>query len=95
MTRSDLLLTMVRAATQGDQVLLRRTIEAIAAEERAKNHHQLADRLHEFLNVNDNGVGKRGPDRSGQRFQSLLFETIPQREFSEIILPIAVRTACE
>ena len=35
MARSDLLLNMVKAASGGDQVLLRRTLEALIAEERA------------------------------------------------------------
>jgi hypothetical protein len=45
MARADLLIDLVRAATRGDHVLFRKTVEALAAEERAKQHHVLADRL--------------------------------------------------
>jgi len=39
MPRSDLLLSLVRASKRGDRSLLQKTVEAIAAEERAKRHH--------------------------------------------------------
>lgn len=45
MSRADLLVSLVKAGSEGDQRLLRSTVEAMAAEERAKSHHQLADRL--------------------------------------------------
>ncbi len=49
MPRADLIVNLVRAGTQGDQRTFRSTVEAIAAEERAKRHTQLADRLEENL----------------------------------------------
>lgn len=49
MPRADLIVNLVRAGTQGDQQTFRSTVEAIAAEERAKRHTQLADRLEENL----------------------------------------------
>jgi SpoVK/Ycf46/Vps4 family AAA+-type ATPase len=45
MARADLLLSLVDAANRGDRVMLKRSIEALAAEERAKQHHVLADEL--------------------------------------------------
>ena len=45
MSRADLIVSLVKAGSQGDQQLLRTTVEAMAAEERAKHHHQLADKL--------------------------------------------------
>jgi len=45
MARSDLLVSLVRAAASGDTQAVKSTAEAIAADERAKNHHILADRL--------------------------------------------------
>ena len=45
MARSDLLISLVKATSQGDLVTFRRTLEVIIAEERAKQHHILADRL--------------------------------------------------
>lgn len=49
MSRADLIVSLVRAGAQGDQGLFKSTVEAMAAEERAKQHHQLADRLEENL----------------------------------------------
>ncbi len=45
MARSSLLLDLVRAGARGDQALFRKALEALVAEERAKQHHVLADRL--------------------------------------------------
>lgn len=49
MPRADLLVNLVKAGSQGDQQLFRSTVEALAAEERAKHHHQLATKLEENL----------------------------------------------
>ncbi|WP_084539890.1 AAA family ATPase [Azorhizobium doebereinerae] len=51
MARSDLLVSLVRAAAAGDRDGLRSTTEALAADERAKNHHILADRLQRALSA--------------------------------------------
>ena len=45
MPRADLLLDLARAGTGGDRLLFRKALEAIIADERAKQHHILADRL--------------------------------------------------
>ncbi len=45
MSRNDLILTLVRAGAAGDKALLQSTVEALAADERSKNHTTLADRL--------------------------------------------------
>lgn len=45
MARSDLLISLVKAAASGDRVALRTTVETLAADERAKRHTGLADRL--------------------------------------------------
>ncbi|MCG8404867.1 MAG: hypothetical protein MI923_06685 [Phycisphaerales bacterium] len=51
MARSDLLISLVKAGTAGDQVLFRKTVEAMIAEERAKKHNVLAARLAEQLRL--------------------------------------------
>ena len=45
MTKSDLIVSLVRAGAAGDKSMLRSTVEAMMADERAKSHHILADRL--------------------------------------------------
>ncbi len=44
-------MSLVRAASAGDRDALRSTTEALAADERAKNHHILADRLQRALSA--------------------------------------------
>ena len=51
MARADLLLDLVRAGARGDQPLFRKSLEALVSEERAKQHHVLADRLAAHLNA--------------------------------------------
>ena len=49
MARSDLLIDLVEAEQQGDKQRFRVLVEAIIAEERAKQHHLVADRLSELI----------------------------------------------
>jgi SpoVK/Ycf46/Vps4 family AAA+-type ATPase len=51
MARSDLLVSLVRAAAAGDREAVRSTTEALAADERAKSHHIVADRLQRALSA--------------------------------------------
>ena len=46
MSRADLMVSLVKAGSQGDQKLLCATVEAMAAKEtrQASHHHQLADK---------------------------------------------------
>ena len=95
MSRADLIVNLVKAGSQGDQQLLRSTVEAMAAEERAKQHHQLADRLVENL-----GAAKARP-RSPEVVRSfdgghggLLYEIEPQRALDTMMVGDTVRSAC-
>ncbi len=49
MARSDLLVSLIKAGAAGDRATLKTTTEMLVAEERAKSHHGLADRLHRAL----------------------------------------------
>jgi len=49
MARSDLLVSLVRASAAGDRSSVASTVEAMVAEERARSHHILADRLQKAL----------------------------------------------
>ncbi len=52
MARADLLLDLVRAGARSDQALFKKALEALIVEERAKQHHILADRLAAHLQQN-------------------------------------------
>lgn len=58
MARSDLLVSLVKAGTAGDKRSFRTAAEAIIAEERAKHHDVLADRLTHL--IQSNGAGGNG-----------------------------------
>ena len=49
MPRADLLVHLVKAAREGDDPELRRTVESMIAEERNKQHHLVAERLEKAL----------------------------------------------
>lgn len=51
MARSDLLVSLVRAGASGDREALRSTTEALVADERAKKHYIVADRLQRALSA--------------------------------------------
>jgi len=93
MARADLLINLVRAGSRGDQALFKRTVEALIAEERAKEHNILADRL--SANMQSNGPrAVNGLDILNDRVGNLLFETTPQRKMDDLLLPNLVRNTC-
>ncbi len=93
MARSDLLLSLVRAGRTGDQSLLRRVTEALIAEERAKNHSVLADRLEECLR--HDGLAPPGARAGESALDGLLHEVSPTRRLSEVILTEPVASLCK
>lgn len=95
MARADLLLEIVRAGARGDQVLFRKVLEALVAEERAKHHHVLADRLASHLQQNGSGAHTQpvAPRRNGPPLD-LFFEIEPRRRLDDLVLPDVVVGAC-
>jgi SpoVK/Ycf46/Vps4 family AAA+-type ATPase len=91
MPRADLIVNLVRAGTDGDQRTFRSTVEAIAAEERAKRHTQLADRLEE--NLRRAAPAGKAPEvvRSFDGGHGgLLYEVAPRRGLDSIFLDDAI-----
>lgn len=96
MARSDLLLSLVRAGASGDQAGVRAAAEALIAEERAKHHHVLAERLMEAARVNGNhpnGAGTIGTPRQPHR--DFLLELTPRKQLEDLILSDLNRQACQ
>ena len=95
MARADLLLDLVRAGAKGDHPLFRKSLEALVAEERAKQHHVLADRLAAHLsaggtrNVNTSASVTR---RNGPATESF-HEISPERRLRDLVLPTSVENA--
>jgi SpoVK/Ycf46/Vps4 family AAA+-type ATPase len=98
LARADLLINLVKANSRGDNLLFRRTLEAMIAEERAKQHHVLADRLAEFLN-GSNGSGllgkidNRPASLLDEKLKGLFVELVPRRKLEELVLPDQVLNA--
>ena len=95
MARADLILDLVNAGSSGDQVRFRKSVEALAADERAKHHTVLADRI--LGNLSFNGNGNRKPESisgvpKNANSGELLFERYPSRSLADLILPEGVES---
>jgi SpoVK/Ycf46/Vps4 family AAA+-type ATPase len=104
MARSDLLVSLVRAGTSGDKRGFRTAAEAIIAEERAKRHDVLAERLTKAIQSNGgmhspgNGIGVPNLTLaidSGNRGKDFISEIAPRRSLSDLVLPPDARQGIE
>ena len=92
MARSDLLISLVQAGNSGDKKGFRTVAEAIIAEERAKRHDVLADRLSKAIAPNGNGSGNGlysaaiTPIDSPSRGRDFISEVIPRRRLEDLVL---------
>ncbi|KAA2301460.1 AAA family ATPase, partial [Clostridioides difficile] len=77
MARSDLLINLVTAGSTGDTKLFQRTVEALIAEERGKQHHILAERLEESLKLRP--VTKETTTFINDGIRGLLYEQSPYK----------------
>ena len=89
MARSSLLLDLVRAGARGDQALFRKSLEALVTEERAKQHHVLADRLAAHLNAEGGRAAGAGPPvrRPDGAAADLYHEVATERRLGDLVLP--------
>lgn len=94
MARGDLLVSLVKASAEGDHRQVKATTEAIIADERAKNHHLLADRLTRAM-----ANGAR-PARAGfvgvvrSRWRNYAVELAPRRRLEDLTLEDLTVRAC-
>jgi len=92
MANADLLIGLVKAGTNGDNTAFRRQVESLIAEERAKKHGLLAERLTAVLR---NGSGQptqpRSVDNGGGQF---LLEQTPQRSLETLALAPEAEAVC-
>ncbi|RQH11852.1 AAA family ATPase [Bradyrhizobium sp. RP6] len=100
MARSDLLVALVKAGATGDRQLARTSAEALIADEKAKQHHVLADRLSGALRSNLNGDRSASPTphepvSRGPSTRDLFVDRVPRRTLAELLLPTVTREACE
>lgn len=87
MARADLILNLVRAAVRGDQAQVQKTVEALAADERAKNHGILADRLISQLRQDGNGRPSSVTSAPVRSISGpLVAEITPRRQIEDLVL---------
>jgi len=98
MTRADLLTSLIKCGVSGDKAQFHKVVECIIAEERAKHHNILADKLNKVIQNSkpENKPIARGTisPRSTQGIDQLLYEIAPQKRLEDIILPREVRMIC-
>jgi SpoVK/Ycf46/Vps4 family AAA+-type ATPase len=93
MAKSDLLISLVRAGAAGDKPMLRSTVEALVADERAKSHHAVADRLERALQAvavtpPSLVAYQRSPNAGGR---DTILEVTPRISLSDLVLPLPAR----
>lgn len=94
MARSDLILNLVRAGARGDKAQFQKTVEALAADERAKNHGILADRLLVHLQADSNGRSIPPAATSVRPLSGpLVAEVVPGRRLEDLLLTSEVEQA--
>lgn len=92
MARSDLLLDLVEAERRGDRERFRRLVEAVIAEERANQHHLVADRLSQLITTV--GTGKTRDDHAAA-VRDLIQEIVPERRLEDLELAPVTRRVIE
>ena len=95
MARADLILNLVKASRQGNDVQVRKTVEALAANERAKNHTILADRLLAQLQIEKGRATNSVPVTRASGIP-LVAEPVPSRRLEDMTLvPLVAEIARE
>lgn len=91
MARADLIIKLVESGSSGNMNLFNKTVEAIIAEERSKNHNILADRLTEVLRESDrpkfiNNNSKVNSLTLNKNVPNLFFDTVPKLNLNDLVL---------
>jgi len=92
MARADILVSIIKSAKQGDMVSFQKAAECLIAEERAKKHVILADRLAQIWN---NGYKSLSNPPNHKSSEDLLFEKVPQKRIEDLILDDNISENCQ
>lgn len=91
MARSDLLVNLVRAGAVGDRDALRSTAEALMADERAKKHYIVADRLQRALSavpVTPPALTTSSPQLNPISGREAILEVTARLRLDDLLLPL-------
>ena len=91
MARSDLILSLIKASASGDAAKLEACVDALAAEEKSKNHSIFAKRIQQAYRENLGRNTNQLRPASGQS-NDYLIEKEPQKQLDHIILPEVAKT---
>lgn len=89
MAQADLLVNLVKSASNSDQITLRKTVETLIKEERANGHKILAERLAKalipttikpFINESSRQNGNIG------QYKDFIYEITPKRSLNSLVL---------
>lgn len=97
MARSDLIIDLVKAGVSGDQASVRMTAEAIAADERAKKHIGVADRIARALTTAPSTLANGRTAAPTARLRDGgggIQRREPDRPFSHLFLEKTTKAAC-
>lgn len=96
MARADLILDLVRNSLSDNRYQFKKVVEAMIAEERSKNHSQLADRLQTELDIAlrsmDKSINGRNVANAATApiVNNFLQEVPAHKSFEDLVLPEAV-----
>jgi len=91
MARADLVISLVKAANAGDRALMKKTVEAMAAEERVKHHTVLADQLEAEIRPNMTPLPAEQTQARQVHQNDLVHEIQPQRTLNDLVLSPKIR----
>ena len=94
MARSDLLVSLVRAGATGDREAVRSTAEALAADERAKKHYIVADRIQRALSavpVTPPALTTMSPHLNVDNGREAILEVEARLSLDDLLLPLPAR----
>jgi SpoVK/Ycf46/Vps4 family AAA+-type ATPase len=93
MAQADLLVNLLKTATNGDQLAFRKAAESLIQEEKQKGHRLLADRLVKALQPNSTRPLRPHATNphNGSANKELFYELIPERNLSSLVLPEKTR----
>lgn len=94
MASADLLIGLVKAGASGDAALFRRHVEALIADERAKKHGILADRLVAILQDTPTNTPQTRLTPSGNGIHSFLLEQVSERPLDTLVLAPETEALC-
>lgn len=94
MAQADLLVDLLKSASNGDLAAFRKTAEALVQEEKSKGHRILADRLAKSLQPSAPGSGRTSllkPNGNAGKHQDTIYEITPERALDSLVLADSIR----